>query len=173
MEPELQLLTPGQPNLRLHVGPARLINRLQHHRLPSNWDGETNRWKWLTLEAEATLPQPLVTPFHGKTRCRQRREGPKGRLSGQMFAARPPKRTRDPSDDQQHTRPRKETQSPQPFPLRQYEERVAAALQLYKAARQQKEATCKWIRKCGDGSITSKIQQGDHLSGQHYHGHDL
>ena len=45
------------------------------------------------------------------------------------------KRRRDPSGDQhQQQRLRKETRSPQPFPLRLYKERVAQVLKVYDAA---------------------------------------
>ena len=59
------------------------------------------------------------------------------------------KRRRDPSSDHpQQQRLRKESRSPQPFPLRsRHEERVSQVLQLYEAAGQLERASCRWVRK--------------------------
>ena len=59
------------------------------------------------------------------------------------------KRRRDPSSDQsQQQRLRKESRSPQPFPLRsRHEERVSQVLQLYEAAGQLERPSCRWVRK--------------------------
>ena len=58
------------------------------------------------------------------------------------------KRPRDPVDErqQQMTQLRKEARSPQPFPLRKYEERVAATHKLFEAAGQMPDASCCWIK---------------------------
>ena len=59
------------------------------------------------------------------------------------------KRRRDQSSDHpQQQRLRKEARSPQPFPLRsRHEERVSQVLQLYEAAGQLEQASCRWVRK--------------------------
>ena len=58
------------------------------------------------------------------------------------------KRPRDPVDErqQQMTQLRKEAWSPQPFPLRKYEERAAATHKLFEAAGQLPDASCYWIK---------------------------
>ena len=58
------------------------------------------------------------------------------------------KRRRDPSGDRhQQQRLQKEARSPQPFPLRSYEERVAQVLQVYDVAGQLDQARCRWVKK--------------------------
>ena len=58
------------------------------------------------------------------------------------------KRARDPADErqQQLTRLRKETRSPQPFPLRKHEERAVATHKLFETAGQLPDASCNWIK---------------------------
>ena len=58
------------------------------------------------------------------------------------------KRPRDPVDErqQQMTQLRKEARSPQPFPLRKYEERVTTTHKLFEAAGQMPDASCCWIK---------------------------
>ena len=58
------------------------------------------------------------------------------------------KRPRDPMDErqQQMTQLHKEARSPQPFPLRKYEERAAATHHLFEAAGQLPHASCSWIK---------------------------
>ena len=55
---------------------------------------------------------------------------------------------RDPVDErqQQMTQLRKEARSPQPFPLRKYEERAAATHKLFEAAGQLPDASCYWVK---------------------------
>ena len=67
----------------------------------------------------------------------------------QTVCPRSSKRVRDHSSDHhQQQRLRKEARSPQPFSLRShYEERAAQVLQLYKAAGQLEQASCRWVRK--------------------------
>ena len=65
----------------------------------------------------------------------------------QVARSKSSKRRHDPSSDRhQQQRLQKEARSPQPFPLRSYEERVAV-LQLYDAAGQLERANCHWVRK--------------------------
>ena len=58
------------------------------------------------------------------------------------------KRPRDPADErqQQLTQLHKEARSPQPFPLRKYEERATATYKLFEAAGQLPQASCSWIK---------------------------
>ena len=58
------------------------------------------------------------------------------------------KRSRDPADERQHqmTQLCKKARSPQPFPLRKYEERAATTYKLFEAAGQLQEASCFWIK---------------------------
>ena len=58
------------------------------------------------------------------------------------------KRSSDLTDERQHqmTQLRKEARSPQPFPLRKYEERATATFKLFEAAGLLQEASCFWIK---------------------------
>ena len=70
------------------------------------------------------------------------------------------KRRHDPSGDRhQQQRLRKEARSPQPFPLRSYEERVAQVLQVYEAAGQLDRARCRWVKKIIQSRFPKKAQK--------------
>ena len=70
------------------------------------------------------------------------------------------KRRRDPSGDRhQQQRLRKEAQSPQPFPLRSYEERVAQVLQVYDAAGQLDRTRCCWVKKIVQSRFPKKTHK--------------
>ena len=129
-----------------HVPPPLTILCLRIR--PDNQNGQRN---WCIHELEAMPPLAPPRTLVGETRCWLTKElAPLLNLvNGRRLAPKVLKGdTISPVIIPSNRDCRKEARSPQPFPLRsRHEERVSQVLQLYEAAGQLEQASCRWVRK--------------------------